>query len=210
MGSQSAGTDLSPGQLESLWINAGGPPAQAKTAAAIALAESHGDPSKDNTLDPSGGSFGLWQINGAHLGESGVPENASDLYDPTTNAAAAVAVYKANGNSFNPWSTYTSQKYLAFMPTVANAVSGTVASIVGQSIAPKASTTATAANPLGDDPTGLKGALTSAEASVSGWGVTIAVFLFGLVLVGGALAIAAANSKTVQTVVSKLPEAAAA
>lgn len=85
----------------------------AVTAAAIALAESGGNPQAvgDQTL---GGSYGLWQVFiPAH------PEyNAQSLFDPTYNAKAALAISKG-GATFTPWSTYNSgayKKYLAAAP----------------------------------------------------------------------------------------------
>jgi hypothetical protein len=71
---------------------AGGPAAVADTAAAIALAESGGDPGIVNSI----GATGLWQI---HPG-------GSQYLDPMANARAAVAKYRAAGG-FSPWTTYT-------------------------------------------------------------------------------------------------------
>jgi len=81
-------------------------------AAAIAMAESSGNP---NALGDNGNSVGLWQINlPAH------PEFAGwNLLDPQTNAVAAFQVYQAAGNSFAPWSTYNTGKFLAFLPSSA-------------------------------------------------------------------------------------------
>ena len=90
-------------QLEGLWINAGGPKSQASTAAAIAEAESSGNSTAQN---PSGAT-GLWQILGNPF-----PGNA---LDPGTNARMAVAKFKAAGNSFTPWVTFTNGAYRAFL-----------------------------------------------------------------------------------------------
>jgi hypothetical protein len=84
------------------------------TAVAVALAESGGKPTAYNPETAAGdapgqGSYGLWQI---HL--KAHPEFASwNLFDPVQNAAAAFRVYRAAGNSFHPWSTYTSGAYAA-------------------------------------------------------------------------------------------------
>lgn len=97
------------------------------TAAAIAMAESSGDPwargdphtpSECSTAGPST-SFGLWQINlPAH------PEyrpNAIRLLEPRYNAQAALAISRG-GTSWQPWSTYhpgahgEPAAYLAWMP----------------------------------------------------------------------------------------------
>jgi Lysozyme like domain len=100
------------GQLEALWIEAGGNPAAAPVMAGVALAESEGDPSSNNLSDPYGGSYGLWQINGAHAGitdrtppdQGGTPTPASQVaaWDtPLTNAKEAVALYNTSG--LEPW-----------------------------------------------------------------------------------------------------------
>lgn len=81
-------------QLRSLWIEAGGPGgATADIAAAIALAESGGNPNVVNSI----GATGLWQI---HPG-------GRQYLPPKANAAAAVAKYKGAGNKFTPWTTFT-------------------------------------------------------------------------------------------------------
>jgi hypothetical protein len=82
-------------QLQQLWIQAGGDPKVAPTAAAIAQAESGGHPGVVNGI----GATGLWQIYGNPF-----PGNAKD---PLTNAKMAVAKYKGAGNKFTPWTTYT-------------------------------------------------------------------------------------------------------
>jgi hypothetical protein len=101
------------GQLQQLAQNAGFTGDDINTAAAVALAESSGNPGAvgDLNLTP-GGSVGLWQINlKAH------PEyTAAQLMDPQTNANAAFAIYAAAGNSFSPWSTFKSAVYLSYLP----------------------------------------------------------------------------------------------
>jgi hypothetical protein len=88
--------------LKNLWISAGGDPVKADLAAAVAMAESSGNPSAFNGADPHGGSFGLWQINGAH--------GDAATFDPAGNAAAAVAISN-NGANWNPWGAYTNGSY---------------------------------------------------------------------------------------------------
>ena len=97
-------------QLEQLWINAGGSKATAPIAAAIAEAESGGNPTATNATDNGGTqtSWGLWQIsNGTHA------QPAPNILDPTVNASQAVAKYQASG--WAPWGTYTSGAYQAFL-----------------------------------------------------------------------------------------------
>jgi hypothetical protein len=94
--------DLTFGQLETLWIQAGGSTATAPVAAAIALAESSGNPAAINPNDNHGtqSSYGLWQIsNGTHYPPS------QNWQNPRVNAALAVAKYKAAGG-WGPWGTY--------------------------------------------------------------------------------------------------------
>jgi hypothetical protein len=92
--------------LENLWIAAGGDATAAPQAAAIAEAESSGNPGDYNGSDPSGGSYGLWQINGSHASEL---SNISGWQtDPLANAKAAVLVWTNAGRSFGnanggPW-----------------------------------------------------------------------------------------------------------
>jgi hypothetical protein len=97
-------TTYSYAQLQQLWINAGGSKALAPTMAAIAEAESSGDPAAKN---PSGAT-GLWQILGAVN-----PADQSALTDPVTNAREAVLKYKSQG--LGAWVTYTDGSYAAYL-----------------------------------------------------------------------------------------------
>ena len=96
--------------------NAGFSGDDANTAAAIALAESGGNPHAYNpeilANAPQGqGSFGLWQIflyrHPEFFGQA--------LYDPQVNANAAFKVYTDAGNSFSPWSTYDTGAYREYL-----------------------------------------------------------------------------------------------
>jgi hypothetical protein len=102
--------------LVTLAQNAGFSGNDALTAAAIAMAESSGNPRAYNPETaagaPSGkGSYGLWQIYlNAH------PEfEGQDLYDSATNATAAYSVFSDAGNSFSPWSTFKNGTYAQFV-----------------------------------------------------------------------------------------------
>ena len=88
--------------LEQLWRSVGGPGGVAHRAAAIAMAESGGDPHAHN---PSGAT-GLWQILGSVL-----PGN---LFNPVVNAKNAVAKYREAGG-FSPWETFTNGAYRSFL-----------------------------------------------------------------------------------------------
>jgi hypothetical protein len=109
---------LSYSQLKGLWIKAGGNPNDADDMAAIAMAESGGRPEAHNP-NPPDDSYGLWQIN--MLGSLGPSRRASlglstnrDLFDPLTNAKAAVAI-AAGGKNKTPWSTFTNGAYKNFL-----------------------------------------------------------------------------------------------
>jgi hypothetical protein len=87
--------------LEGLWNAAGGPANMAPLMAAVAMAESSGNPSAHN----ASGATGLWQILGNPF-----PGNA---YDPVTNAKMAVAKFRSQG--LGAWVAYTSGAYKRFM-----------------------------------------------------------------------------------------------
>jgi hypothetical protein len=94
------------GQLEQLWISAGGPRALAPLMAAIALAESGGNPEATNPTDNGGTqtSWGLWQVSdGTHN------QPVQGILEPLVNAKAAVAKYKSQG--LRAWGTYDSGAY---------------------------------------------------------------------------------------------------
>lgn len=88
-------------QLEDLWVQAGGPPRLAPLMAAIAMAESSGNP---NARNPSGAS-GLWQILGQPF--------AGNVFDPYTNAQMAVWKWKVQG--LRAWQTYTNGDYRQYL-----------------------------------------------------------------------------------------------
>ena len=98
-------------------------------AAAVAMAESGGDPHAQG--DPRGAflaapngastSFGLWQIHvPAH------PQyDAQSLLDPLYNAAAALSI-SSGGRSWSAWSTYTDGSYAQYMPGAASATQAAI------------------------------------------------------------------------------------
>lgn len=99
---------LSLAQLRALAVSVGFP--EPDKAAAIAMAESGGDPSAVGDL-ALGGSYGLWQINArAH------PEFApASLVSPEFNARAALTISQ-KGADWTPWSVFNNGLYLRFMP----------------------------------------------------------------------------------------------
>lgn len=109
---------LSQAQLEMYARSAGLSAGAARTAAAVGMAESGGNPHAHNPIPPDN-SYGLWQINmygklgPARRAKFGLSSN-SDLYDPATNARAMAAI-SHGGSDFSPWSTYTSGAYRKYL-----------------------------------------------------------------------------------------------
>jgi hypothetical protein len=94
---------------------------QAAVMAAIAMAESGGNSGAHNTNAGTGdNSYGLWQIN--MLGSMG-PERRRQfgigsndaLFNPGTNAAAAMSMYRSQG--LGAWSTYKNGAYRQYLGT---------------------------------------------------------------------------------------------
>jgi hypothetical protein len=84
--------------------------------AAIALAESGGVPSKDNTGLNSDGSvdYGLWQINSVHANDSVIKKIGwENRLNPEANAKMAVFIYQQQG--LTAWSTYNNGAYKRFL-----------------------------------------------------------------------------------------------
>jgi hypothetical protein len=109
---------LTYGQVEQLWINAGGSAALAPLMAAIATAESGRNPrSLNNTPSTGDYSVGLWQINyfdgmlASRTRQFGSPQQLMD--DPSLQAKAAVTLYREQGLA--AWSTYTSGAYKQYL-----------------------------------------------------------------------------------------------
>lgn len=108
-GSSSAGGAMNRSQLEALWRQAGGASNMARLMAAIALAESSGNPGVTNSI----GARGLWQV---------IPSTAkafgfdwSKLTDPLLNAKAAVAIHRGQG--LGAWEAYTKGMHTRFLAT---------------------------------------------------------------------------------------------
>ena len=132
----SYGKVLNATELTKLARSVGMPEDKIPTMVAIALSESGGDSSIDTVksgLDPDKKnefSLGLWQINmidkpGYMLGEErrrklGLSKT-EELYDPVTNAKAAL--YILNSQGLNAWSVYDSGKgtYLNNLPAAKDA-----------------------------------------------------------------------------------------
>lgn len=109
---------LSPAQIAEYAHDAGFRGQDLTVAVAVALAESGGDPKAHNPVPPDN-SYGLWQINmHGNLGPARRDEFDLDgnreLFDPEENAKAAWAI-SGHGNSFEPWTTYTSGAYKQYL-----------------------------------------------------------------------------------------------
>jgi hypothetical protein len=143
-------------QLEQLWISAGGSSALAPLMAAIAMAESAGNPTAYN---PSGAT-GLWQILGAVN-----PSDQANLTNPQVNAHEAVLKYQTQG--LQAWEAYTNGSYRQFfngnIPAQAsvgsNAASGSQVNLMSDT---------TGANP--SDALNQMGEIFHGAASMLNWG----------------------------------------
>jgi hypothetical protein len=109
---------LSPAQIAEYAHDAGFRGQDLTVAVAVALAESGGDPKAHNPVPPDD-SYGLWQIN--MIGSLGPArrdqfdlDGNRELFDPEENAKAAWAI-SGHGNSFQPWTTYTSGAYKQYL-----------------------------------------------------------------------------------------------
>lgn len=94
-------------QLEQLWIKAGGQKTIAPIMAAIALAESGGNPKAVSGRNQNGTvDRGLWQINSSHgYGTSSL--------DPVANAKQATGIYHSQG--LNAWTTFQTGAYKTYL-----------------------------------------------------------------------------------------------
>jgi len=89
-----------------LWVQEGGNPAAARTAAAVALAESSGKQSATNHNTNGTVDKGLFQINSIH--------GKLSTYDLTQNVRAAIKISQ-NGQNWTPWVTYKTGAYKKFL-----------------------------------------------------------------------------------------------
>ncbi len=129
-------------QIEQLWINEGGDPKAAPTAAAIALAESGGKASAINDKNSDGSiDRGLFQINSVH--------GAQSTTDLRKNVRAAIRI-SGNGKNWHPWVTFNTGAYKKYSgggssvpegrigPTRGSSATGpTMRTIPGKSLLPE-------------------------------------------------------------------------
>lgn len=103
------------GQIKSLWTKAGGSSSAQNMAAAIAMAESGGNPNISHRNSDGSIDRGLWQINSIH--------GAQSTLDRLGNAKAAVSI-SGNGRNWNPWTVFKSGAYKKFLSAAQRAKSG--------------------------------------------------------------------------------------
>jgi phage-related protein len=94
------------GQIKALWTSAGGSPSKQNLAAAVAMAESGGNPGASNRNSDGSIDRGLWQINSVH--------GALSTFDRAGNARAAVSI-SSNGRNWNPWVAFKNGAYRKFL-----------------------------------------------------------------------------------------------
>lgn len=92
-------------QIEDLWVQEGGNPAAAPMAAAIAMAESSGNPQAQNGNRDGSVDRGLFQINSVW--------GAMSSFDLASNIRAAISI-SSNGQNWGPWSTFQNGAYRQF------------------------------------------------------------------------------------------------
>jgi hypothetical protein len=98
---------LDKGQLKNLWHKVNPRTGDANTMAAIAMAESGGNPGVTNSI----GARGLWQIIPSTAAAYGL--NYAKLTDPVENALGAAKVLRGQGLS--AWQTYTEGTYTQYL-----------------------------------------------------------------------------------------------
>ena len=101
-------------QVATLALAEGLPPSEIETALRVAVRESRCTSDAHNADDPNSGSYGIYQINGfwclpnsnwpiGWLQAKSIVSTCNDLYNPTTNTKAMVAIWRNSG--WLPWKT---------------------------------------------------------------------------------------------------------
>ena len=101
-------------QVATLALAEGLPPSELETALKVAVRESRCTSDAFNAYDTNGGSYSIYQINGywcqpneywpvGWLQAQGIVQTCNDLFDPTTNTRAMVAIWRNSG--WLPWTT---------------------------------------------------------------------------------------------------------
>ena len=101
-------------QVATLALAEGLPPSELETALRVAVRESRCTSDAFNAYDTNGGSYSIYQINGfwcrpnenwpiGWLQAKGIVTDCADLFDPTINTRAMVAIWRNSG--WLPWTT---------------------------------------------------------------------------------------------------------
>jgi len=101
-------------QVATLALAEGLPPSELETALRVAVRESRCTSDAHNADDPNSGSYGIYQINGfwclpnsnwptGWLQAKSIVLTCDDLYNPTINTKAMVAIWRNSG--WLPWKT---------------------------------------------------------------------------------------------------------
>ena len=183
--SQFKGQTLSDAQIAG-WAQQGGFTGNDEAiAVAVAIAESSGHIDATNTNTNGSVDYGIWQINSVH----------ADLFNQypqwwsVENADMAHAVYAAAGNKFSPWTTYNSGAYQLYM-TRAKAAVG--APDQGNVVGGPGDTRNVTVIPGVDSIASSLAAFGTGFSAVAGWVSDVHNWeRVGLVLIGGALIVAA-------------------
>ncbi len=170
---------LSKSEIAALAKQAGFSGENVNIAAAVALAESGGNPRAHNAVPPDD-SYGLWQIN--MLGSLGPDRrkryNLSSneaLYDPATNARVAYGIFQGSG--WKAWTTYTRGTYKKHM-------SGSVDTSEVTSTPPTGTATFDPVNGVSGAINAFGETLFKTGANIGGIAVALVLLVLGLLILG--------------------------
>lgn len=213
---------LSDDKIAGIALNAGFTGTNLTIAVAVALAESSGKTDNYNGNAATGdSSYGLWQIN--MIGDMG-PErrekynlrNNEELFDPSTNARVAYALWNERG--WGQWGAYNKGAYLRYMPRAGAAVKlNGGKSVVTGSIDPNAPGKVNLNRPDTAVPDVIENTIYDIRDSLSGvknvidfftnsdnW-IRVGMFIGGGVLVSVGMFMLIGQSKAAQTVAKAIP-----
>ena len=197
------GQTLTPKQIAVWATQAGFTGNDVTTAVAVALAESGGRIDATNTNTNGSTDYGVWQINSIHADEFA----KHPQWWSVENADMAHDIFVAAGNSWKPWTTYTSGAYNMYLAQASSAASSVNADGFGAG-GPDSTKNVTTI-PGVDSIAESFSAFSTGVAAVAKWISDPHNWeRVGLVIVGGALIVGAlvviAGDKTA-AVVKKLP-----
>ena len=196
-----AGYDVA--ALRQLATTAGLSGSNVDVAAAVAMAESGGNPAAISVT----GDYGLWQINA----RSWPQFTKTELLTPAGNAKA-MAIVSTSGRGWNNWTTYRNgsyRKYLEAAPSSGGTTTGS--STAGGGLVDSITGAIGSLNPL--DPGGAAGAITGSWVEPLLAGTTklllgLTLGSAGIALVGIGITRLGANTNTGQQLISNAGTAA--